>query len=120
MAASGRRHFLLLTVPGGGHFIPAIALAKKIKENHDVTLVVCKAYLEHARKKEELTADDEKAINVIGLEDGILSNASEDVVSYASFQSAEKTTNPAAKRFLRQIPHANGSEPVLDVEEPNL
>ncbi|XP_055337231.1 uncharacterized protein LOC129587484 isoform X2 [Paramacrobiotus metropolitanus] len=116
MAQKEQKHFLLVSVPGYGHTIPMVGLARKLaSRQHKVTFVICKAAVEHIRKKQEITPEDEKSIHVVGLEDGIAENESEDIVCYTSFLGFKDHGVPAMQKLIKGLPVAG--QPPTDAEE---
>ncbi|XP_055329047.1 uncharacterized protein LOC129581816 [Paramacrobiotus metropolitanus] len=101
------KHFLLISIPGFGHTIPMVGLARKLRaRNHKVTFVICKAAVEHLRKKGELTPEDEQSIHLIGLEDGIPECESDDALTVTSVMGFQDHGLPALQKLVKGIPVA--------------
>ncbi|XP_055337122.1 uncharacterized protein LOC129587409 [Paramacrobiotus metropolitanus] len=107
MAQTDRKHFLLISVPGFGHTIPMVALARQLNaRNHKVTFVICKAAVAHMRKKSEITPEDEKSIHLIGLDDGIPECESDDNLTMVSLMKFKDHGLPAMQKLVKGIPVA--------------
>lgn len=99
-----QKHLVLIAANGYGHVIPAICLARKLSMYQKVTFAICKASLQHIRQKGELTIDDEKVIDIVGLEDGIPLGSSEEVIADIAWKKAIEVTMPSVVRFIQVLP----------------
>ncbi|XP_055337322.1 uncharacterized protein LOC129587551 [Paramacrobiotus metropolitanus] len=116
MAQNTTKHFLLISIPGFGHTIPMVGLARKLTaRNHKVTFVICKAAVEHIRKKSEITPEDEKSIDLIGLEDGIPDFESDDTLTMTSIMKFKDHGLPALQKLVQGIPVAG--QPPADAKD---
>ncbi|XP_055337249.1 uncharacterized protein LOC129587490 [Paramacrobiotus metropolitanus] len=101
-----KKHIVVIAFPGYGHLIPLLSFARKAAEHHHVTFVISKCKLNDLRTRELFTAEDEKTIALIGLEDGIPDGAGEDT-NPSVWGMLWDGIIPSIEAFLRTVPTPN-------------
>ncbi|OWA51671.1 putative UDP-glycosyltransferase 72B2 [Hypsibius exemplaris] len=76
---SSKKHILVVTIPGYGHIIPMLELAKKISAFHDVTFALSASKVPDLTTREVLSPNDR--VEIYPIPDGLTIDPNEDTIN---------------------------------------
>lgn len=112
MSSTNRKHILVVPVPFFGHIIPTFGLAKRLHEYAKITFAVHNVMLNVMRKRGVLTTDDEKIIDIVGIEDGYPPEATDMDLMKNLKDGFEKAMFLPVRNFIKSVPHSAGGKDV--------